>query len=218
MYCQAGILLINQQPERAMKAFNYLIITLICLSGQLTASAQSQVLGGTATHIRWDAPICTRIPGMKNRITWTTAETVPTKYYEVLRSADGKNFKSIAIVAATSENTGNYMVEDENPLSLSYYQVCSVTAFGVKTYSATIKATATTGNISVRMGYNSTTLVFKSEAPRVVTLMNMNGQPLQKANTGNAQYTLNTHGLSKGIYVVKIDGEGLSELQKIMVL
>ena len=75
-----------------MKAFNYLLLLIICSTGPVILMAQSQIMGVTATHVRWDAPICTRIPGMKNRITWTTAETVPTKYYDVLRSSDGINF------------------------------------------------------------------------------------------------------------------------------
>ena len=50
------------------------------------------------------------------------------------------------------------MFEDEQLLSTAYYQVCSVSAFGVKTYSAKIKAVSAMGYTMVRLGYNSATL------------------------------------------------------------
>ena len=201
-----------------MKLFNYLILLLICSTGPILLNAQAPIMGGTATHISWDAPICTKIPGMKNRITWTTAETVPTKYYEVLRSSDGINFKTIGSVEAGSQNITNYLFEDAQPLSTAYYQICSVSLFGLKTFSAKIKAVTSTGNTMVRQGYNSATLVFKDNAARVITVVNLNGQQMKTISSTGVQYTINTNSMSKGIYVVKIDTEGVTDVQKIMVL
>jgi len=181
-------------------------------------NAQTPLMGGTATHISWDAPICTKIPGMKNRITWTTAETVPTKYYEIMRSSDGINFTTIGSVDAGSQNITTYMFEDAKPLSTAYYQICSVSSFGLKTYSVKIKAVSSAGNTMVRQGYNSATLVFKDNAARVITVVNLNGQQMKSISSTGVQYTINTNSMSKGIYVVKIDTDGVTDVQKIMVL
>ncbi|ULQ51559.1 T9SS type A sorting domain-containing protein [Flavihumibacter fluvii] len=155
---------------------------------------------------------------MKNRITWTTAETVETKIYEVQRSSDGINFKTIGSVTVSSQNFTNYMFEDEHPLPVGYYQICSISSLGKKTYSAKIKAISTGGNIVIRQGYNTTTLLFKDNTPRDIILVNTNGQKISRTTTTLNQHTFHTSALSKGMYLVVIHAEGGSDIQKIMVL
>jgi hypothetical protein len=201
-----------------MKAINYLLLLIIFSSGPVILNAQSQTMGIKANHVKWDAPICTKIPGKKNRISWTTAQTVPTKTYEVLRSADGINFTIIGSVPAETQNLTTYLFEDVQPIATSFYQICSVSATGIKTYSAKIKAVNSTVSSMVRQGYNSATLVFKDNSPRVITLVNVNGQPLRTASSTDYQYRIDTNNMAKGMYLVKIDIAGSIEVQKIMVL
>ena len=46
----------------------------------------------------------------------------------------------------------------------------------------------------------------------------MNGQHLKTESVTGVQYTIPTHTLSKGIYVVRIETDGITDVQKIMVL
>ncbi|MBZ5858941.1 T9SS type A sorting domain-containing protein [Flavihumibacter profundi] len=208
-----------------MKFILNLFTLVLVLAATKTGLAQQQSLAGENTNsitvlpIRWAAPLCTKIPGNKNRITWTVAETVDTKTFEVQRSGNGKDFSIIGSVAATAQTiSGAFIFEDVQPLAIAYYRICSVDVQGKKMYSPEIKALSQKRNTSIRQSLTETIILFGDSEKRLITLLNISGQQLSNTVSTSNQYSIKNNSLKKGIYLLKIDTEGLCEVQKFMVL
>jgi hypothetical protein len=199
-----------------MKAFTCFLFAACFLPASMIAQTQT----GTDNnyHITWAAPTCTKIPGNKNRISWTTAETVETIRYEVQRSADGIHFTTIGTVQVTTEHATSYLFEDARPYDITYYQICSVSSFGKKTLSTTIKAINVTDHIVMRLDASSATFLFKDNTPKQIAVLRLNGQPVTQVNTNTDHHRMPTNSLSKGLYLVMINCNGVTELKKMLVL
>jgi hypothetical protein len=200
-----------------MKAFTCFLSAVCCCSPALLI-AQTQTSTDNNYHITWAAPTCTKISGNKNRISWTTAETVETKYYEVQRSADGNHFSTIGTIEVSNEHSTGYIFEDTRPYDVTYYQICSVSSFGKKTLSTKIKAINVTENIVMRQTASSATFLFKDNSPKQIAVLRLNGQPISRTSTNTEQHTIPTNRLSKGLYLVVISSNGKTEMRKMLVL
>jgi trimeric autotransporter adhesin len=200
-----------------MKAFTC-FLSVACYFAPALLIAQTQNSTDNNYHITWAAPKCTKIPGNKNRISWTTAETVETKFYEVQRSADGVQFNTICTIEVFNEHTTGYVFEDIRPYEVTYYRICSVSSFGKKTLSTKIKAINVADHIVMRQDASSATFLFKDNSPKQIAVLRLNGQPISRISTNSDQHTMPTNNLSKGLYLVLISGNGTSEMKKMLVL
>jgi hypothetical protein len=208
-----------------MKFTLNLYTLVLLLTVAKTGLAQQETVAGENTNsitvlpIRWAAPLCTKIPGNKNRITWTVAETVDTKTFEVQRSGNGKDFSIIGSVAATEQTIfGSFIFEDIQPLAIAYYRICSVDVHGKKMYSPEIKALSQKRNTIIRQSLTETIILFGDSEKRMITLLNMAGQQLSNTVSTSNQYSIKNNSLKKGIYLLKIDTAGICEVQKFIVL
>lgn len=161
-------------------------------------------------------------------LTWSTANEINNKGFEVQLSHDNKTFSSIGFVAASKTSTGvnNYTFTDAKLLSGSnYYRLKQIDNDGASRYSTVIKlnfskfAWSIFGNPSV----NNTFIQLQTETQNNVSIqvVSINGKVIQTINKGDlSQGTynipLNLTNAPHGIYVVKLLIDKSSYTKKLM--
>jgi hypothetical protein len=157
---------------------------------------------------------------------WETSSEVDNAYYMVQRSTDTSNWKDLQqIVASGNTSTdSHYAAYDPNPVDgNNYYRLKQVDRDGKFTYSPvrvvtldrpvalSIYPNPARSFISIRLGMSN------GEKLSVI-LVNTAGQitEVPTVSTGT-QVTLNTAGLAKGIYFVKITHGQRTEIKKIIL-
>ena len=148
-------------------------------------------------------------------LTWSTANEINNKGFEVEQSHDNKTFSSIGFVAAVKTSTGvnNYSFTNSKLLSgANYYRLKQVDNDGASRLSSVVKldfskfAWAIFGNPS-----NNTFIQLQTEKQSnvAVQIVSLNGQLIQTIRKGNlSQGTynipLNLSNVPHGIYIVKL--------------
>jgi hypothetical protein len=148
-------------------------------------------------------------------LTWSTANEINNKGFEVEQSHDNKAFSSIGFVAAVKTSTGvnNYSFINSELLSgANYYRLKQVDNDGASRYSSVVKldyskfAWAIFGNPS-----NNTFIQLQTEAQSnvAIQIVSLNGQLIQTIRKGNlSQGTynipLNLTNAPHGIYIVRL--------------
>ncbi len=153
---------------------------------------------------------------------WVTARETNASHFELLRSADGRDFHAIGTVQATGESLKpvHYRFSDYRPEqsgAISYYRIRTVDRDGTYELSAiaSIKWARRDGAAGfaypnpVRGGkviLNLDTAVGKSD----IVVFDMSGRMVKVPATkkANGSYELETGGLPAGLYLVKVRGEG----------
>ncbi|HYJ62828.1 MAG TPA: T9SS type A sorting domain-containing protein, partial [Parafilimonas sp.] len=148
-------------------------------------------------------------------LSWSTANEINNKGFEVEQSHDNKTFSSIGFVSAVKTSTGvnNYSFTSSELLSgANYYRLKQVDNDGASRLSSVVKldfskfAWAIFGNPS-----NNTFIQLQTEAQSnvAVQIVTLNGQLIQTIRKGNlSQGTynipLNLSNAPHGIYIVKL--------------
>lgn len=160
-------------------------------------------------------------------LTWSTANEINNKGFEVEVSRDNKTFSSIGFVAAVKNSTGvnNYSYTDDKILSGSnYYRLKQIDNDGAYRYSTVVKLDLLKFAWLIFNSPSSNAwiqLQTKASANVMVQVVSINGQVIQNINKGNlAQGTynipLNLNAASHGIYVVRLIVDKDSYTQKVM--
>lgn len=161
-------------------------------------------------------------------LTWSTANEVNNKGFEVQLSHDNKTFSAIGFVAAskTSAGVNNYSFIDAKLLSgSSYYRLKQIDNDGGSRYSTVVKldfskfAWSIFGNPSV----NNTFIQLQTETQSNVSVqvVSINGKVIQTISKGNLaqgtyNITLNLANAPHGIYVVRLLVDKNSYTKKLM--
>jgi len=148
-------------------------------------------------------------------LTWSTANEINNKGFEVELSDDNKAFSSIGFVAAVKTSTGinNYSFTNSKLLSgANYYRLKQVDNDGASRYSSVVKldfskfAWAIFGNPS-----NNTFIQLQTEKQSDVSvqIIALNGQLIQTINKGNLlqgtyNIPLSLSNAPHGIYIVRL--------------
>lgn len=154
------------------------------------------------------------------RLLWSTASESALNHFEVLRSANGNDFKLIGTTAAKGNSSlqVDYASSDLAPLEgVNYYQLRSVNADGSFKYSE-IRKVIFNGKIAVYISPNpvrdQVTIRFRNEGNKVadIQLLNDAGARVALARTSNNNVTMNASALAGGIYLVRVivNGEVLT--------
>ncbi len=162
-----------------------------------------------------------RTEGAVNLLQWTTATEINNRAFELQRSADGRNYTSIATIPSKAENGNSasqltYQYTDTRPLSgTNFYRLKQIDFDGKFNYSdiVTLKSKAT--DIRISSVYpnptrNELNLVIASPSSERVTIVvtDLTGKViLQRATqlvNGDTQESLNVQSLSAGTYMVKV--------------
>jgi hypothetical protein len=155
-------------------------------------------------------------------VSWDVADEINVDHYEIERSADGHNFKTIGSVYAGKKNVYSY-IDGQLPNGAVLYRVKNVDIDGRSKYSSI-----------VRINFNKaiTIKAFPSPAINQVTIeypiLTAKGRFVVATSDGRTVKTLDavqgtTHtsidltGLNPGMYIIRFDnGSGTTESLKVI--
>lgn len=165
----------------------------------------------------------------KVKVRWTTSAENNNARFNIERSADGKKFAEIATIPATGNTTGKtYEWIDENPLAnLSYYRLTQTDLNGHKELFQIKKVmNRSTLDRAVIIAPNPfttelTAFINVAQTQQVtIVVTDLSGRILKTVNgkyaPGAAEININTTGLPKGTYLLKVQGENFTQTQKIV--
>lgn len=144
------------------------------------------------------------------KLSWETCNEVNVKNFEIEKSADARNFSTIASVAAKNGNCNNsYVYADTKSLSgTAYYRIKTVDNDGVQTYSGIVsiggKAVVSI-NVFPNPAVNNITLSHpQALAEAFVQIIDMNGKTVlqQKLQSGAVQTSMEVSKLGRGHYTI----------------
>ncbi|MHA6249865.1 T9SS type A sorting domain-containing protein [Pontibacter sp. CAU 1760] len=162
---------------------------------------------------------------------WLTASEKDNRHFEIERSADGKTFKSIGMVNGNGDSSRpiKYSFQDRNPMQgTAYYRLKQVDTDGKFTYSKVILVYA--NGLAADMRLQAYPNPFNAELNVTVTspqgssaslqLLDMQGRAVHSAmvqlETGINEYQLPLGTLRTGVYVLKLNGNGLQGAVKVL--
>ncbi len=159
-------------------------------------------------------------------LNWATASEKNNQKFEVLKSADGENFKVITTVdgAGNSDSEKSYFFTDENPYSgANYYKLKQTDFNGTTTVSNVISANAKIEDIKISaFASNSAVTVYVNSPNQTdgqVALFDMNGRKLAHKglilNKGYNQLNLD-QALTPGTYFINLISAGKSTSVKFI--
>ncbi len=161
-------------------------------------------------------------------LSWSTANEINNKGFEVELSHDNKTFSSIGFVAANKTSTGinNYDFTDSKLLSGSnYYRLKQVDNDGGSRYSTVVKLDLSkfAWNIFGNPSVNNTFIQLQTETQSNVTvqIVSISGQLIKTISKGNLprgtyNIPLNLANASHNIYVVRLLIDKNSYTKKLM--
>ena len=160
-----------------------------------------------------------------NKINWITTNEINTSYYFIERSADGNDFKAIGKLDAKGNlsSTIRYQFIDESPLQLGFYRLLSVDKDGTTTSSKTISL-ARKDISEIKIYPTIAKDIITVVSPNIsfkgnVKVYNLLGVEMLKTSVNiesGATKSINISQLSKGIYFVLVEGNGVREVVKIV--
>ncbi len=162
----------------------------------------------------------------KALLSWSTANEINNKGFEVQKSMDGQTFTYIAFVdgQGNSSTVNNYNYTDAKILSGSnYYRLKQIDNDGQYTYSSVIKLDyskfdwAILGNPSNNIWVQ---VQLDKSANVTMQVVSMNGNIIQTINKGNLSagtysIPINLSGKSAGMYIVRLMVDGLFIVKKL---
>ncbi len=154
------------------------------------------------------------------QLKWSTESESNAGYFELQRSADGRNFSNIGLVSARNLATrNNYTFDDAQPLSgTSFYRLKMVDADGSFKYSGIVKITSS-GIQPFEIFPNPVKDVFTVSGMRnneVLRLMDASGKELLRRMATGMSLTIDISQYPTGVYYLSyFDGEKM-QTRKIL--
>lgn len=158
----------------------------------------------------------------KTSLSWKTADETDTRQFEIDRSADGIHFTGITVVPAVGRGNQDYQLTDGQPLSgNNYYRLKMIGQDGRFVYSAILLIQAGNGPSKLVLYPNPVKdqLVVSPSgiAGKIdITIINQQGQRVLSKQIPAAAATLSLEHLSKGIYLVQLKYNGLTDVRKFV--
>ncbi|HYJ37040.1 MAG TPA: T9SS type A sorting domain-containing protein [Chitinophagaceae bacterium] len=159
-------------------------------------------------------------------IRWATATENNNNHFEVERSFDGRDWSTIATIAAVgnSSQLNQYSFTDKNmKTSFAYYRIKQVDNDGRFTFTVvrSIKNAENNNGIEIFAAKNKTvTILFQEmKSTASVKIFNLNGQAvMQQTYQQSAYITLRLGDAIPGVYVVHVTDENNQSQSKKIIL
>lgn len=165
-----------------------------------TATTFNTYLGG-ALPLQFSNFSLRKIAGNNVQLSWKTAQEVNVSHFEILRSADGVSFTSIATIAARNNDIENvYTSTDLTPAKANnYYKIVTVDKDGRKKVSEILKMNLSSDRSEILAYQNGNAVKVNlsnlDKGNYAVRLTNSRGQQVYTGtilhNGGNTTHTLN---------------------------
>jgi trimeric autotransporter adhesin len=161
----------------------------------------------------------------KAKIYWTTEQEINSSTFIVERSTDSKIWGNIATVnaAGNTSTRRDYYVTDYSPKKgINYYRLKQIDLDGRFEYS-NIRTAIFNVPYNVVVTPNPASdfihvVINKSDNKNIqIQMADMSGKIIRNTISNQSLTTINTHGISKGMYLVKIIDEKIVTTQKIMI-
>lgn len=158
-------------------------------------------------------------------LTWSTSQEINSNSFDVQRSADGVNWKTLQTISAAGNSSvaKYYRAGDMSPINgKNLYRLSVNDANGRKTLSE-IRTVLFSDKLVVSVSPNPVTDVINvnfsntGNEKTVLTLINATGAPVKSFTTSASQYTISATGLSKGVYILKVSSQNVNAVQKIVI-
>jgi hypothetical protein len=156
---------------------------------------------------------------------WSTAAEINNDYFTVQRSKDQAIWENIQQVAGsgTSNTTSSYSAVDQHPYAVtSFYRLMQTDLDGNNSYS--LVRTIINGNSSsiITVYPNPASdhimITFPGTSVYAISLLTSNGQKMNITYLSNGNsLELNVSSMSKGVYFIIIDHDGISETRKLII-
>jgi hypothetical protein len=160
--------------------------------------------------------------GQSNLLKWTTASEKNNKGFHIERSNDATNWKTIGYQKGAGESNDKltYNFVDEGPLSISYYRLRQEDFDGRETVSKVISVEQK-GKLNVLLTPNPTKDVLniniQNDVKNVdVAVYDMVGRSVLTSTFNGGQSALNVSNLTNGMYMIHIQSEGKTTIQKFI--
>ena len=178
--------------------------------------------------VNWISFTAQKAPNNTVKLMWSTASEVNNNHYEVQRSMNGVHFTTIGSVAAsTNSGTNNYEYTDVLPLKgINYYRIKQVDNDGRFSYSSiqkiNIDAVARLWKLYPNPATNSTGIYVSASIPQLnISLINLSGKAVYQTTVNNVtegqRIEIPLKGLSKGVYILKVNTDTSSDTEKLIV-
>lgn len=166
--------------------------------------------------------------GNSVKLNWATATEINNSHFELMRSSDGKDFKSIATVkgGGNTQTEQLYTHTDQNPLNgTSYYQLRQVDFDGASSLSKIVVVKSLNVknelNIVAKPSQQVIELAFFADKAGVanVKILDLSGKKVLEKNVnvnqGNQTVKL-PFSLPKGLYIGNLQKDGILSNQKFV--
>lgn len=164
--------------------------------------------------------------GKINRLYWQTASELKNDYFDVERSTNGKDFKSIGRVKGhgSTASMNNYDFQDPSVLegSVVYYRLRQTDFDGTFAYS-NIVALASKATSKVKIFPNPAsnadlTVQFEDNSRKNVSLTDALGRLIFSQNVADFELKIPTQGLSAGVYFCRVQlNNGSVDVKKVIL-
>ncbi|MFK7920533.1 MAG: T9SS type A sorting domain-containing protein [Bacteroidia bacterium] len=190
----------------------------------LTTNIVDPVLPATVENLQgWNE-------GRQNVLNWETSLETQHDYFQVERSLDGENFTEIGYVDGVGESNSmqSYSYDDkEAPFGKAYYRLGIVDINGGSFYTSVIEVFRDDATFGLHEVYpvpfrNELIVEFSTESaqPMYVRLYDVQGKlvvnEVYQPQAGSNRTRLNTEALPNGMYILRLEQNGLSQMKKVI--
>lgn len=164
-----------------------------------------------------------RLENCKIQLDWATESETHFKHFEVQYSADGRQFHSIATLPAKATGSSTYQFIHDSPQPGNNYYRLKMTDLDAKySYSKTqvLKYDCNNADIIVYPNPVVDVLNIKVKSSGIqnteVTLSDNHGRIVYTGRLQSGSNSINLSGHSKGIYILRVAGNGSTRYYKII--
>jgi len=159
--------------------------------------------------------------GLRNRVNWSTATEATGDIFELERSRDGKEFRTLSVFNAKGE-ASEYSYWDETPVAgVNYYRIKTIDASGTYNYSKTVSATVKGASFQVVAYPNPVsdeiTIEVQGQQGKDASILitDATGKVVRTVNGATEKTEMNLHGLAQGMYLIKYSDAEHSQVIKV---
>jgi beta-glucanase (GH16 family) len=152
---------------------------------------------------------------------WATANEVNVAYFNLTRSTNGRDFSTIAKIAAKNNTINSYTYYDELPSTTNqnkyYYQLQSIDKDGSKSYSEVRQLSFSNASGGVEVYPNPTKSLITIKGLAVgenYTISDVKASIIQQNKVTQSNFSLNISHFAPGIYVLKTSNGIVHKLVK----
>ncbi len=159
------------------------------------------------------------------KLSWSTEQEINSSHFIIERSADGRNWQSLASLnaAGNSSNHLEYTAYDNLPLNgTSYYRINEVDKDG-KLQVSVVRSVNFDKGYSITVAPNpardfvTVTLDKINNAASTIQLFNAAGNIIFTEKTNLSKININTAAFARGLYFIKISNAGEVATQKLLL-